>query len=134
MGANKKKLLQEVTSMRDVGGYGSADFANSTVVTLLKCFQKVRKSGAGWTARCPAHDDKENPLSVAVGLDGTVLLNWFAGCATDVILEKIGLAMRHLFTRDDSGIRAPRKQKRRFQNWHAKKNSPGLSPPKKDSQ
>ena len=38
-----------------------------------------RKAGSGWTARCPAHDDREPSLSIR-DADGKVLVRCHAGC------------------------------------------------------
>ena len=38
-----------------------------------------RKVGQGWTARCPAHDDREPSLSIR-DTDGKVLVRCHAGC------------------------------------------------------
>ncbi len=56
------------------------------IVAQLK---SVKKSGAGWTARCPAHDDKHNSLSVSDGTDGRLLLHCHAGCEFEAILAAI---------------------------------------------
>jgi putative DNA primase/helicase len=60
-----------------------------------------------YMALCPEHDDREPSLSVGTGDDGRVLVNCFAGCATERIVERIGLRMRDLFPLDlgDSGRR-----------------------------
>src|SRR5262245_55630875 len=39
----------------------------------------VKQSGHGWTARCPAHEDAKNSLSVGVGDDGRVRRKSSAG-------------------------------------------------------
>jgi hypothetical protein len=39
-----------------------------------------RKAGGGWTARCPAHDDRMPSLSIADTQDGKVLVRCHAGC------------------------------------------------------
>jgi putative DNA primase/helicase len=39
-----------------------------------------RKTGRGWMARCPAHDDREPSLSIRDADDGTVLVRCHAGC------------------------------------------------------
>ena len=52
-----------------------------------------RKVGQGWTARCPAHDDREPSLSIR-DADGKVLVRCHAGCdQRDVIaaLKERGL-------------------------------------------
>lgn len=48
---------------------------------VLSRLDAVRRSGAGWVARCPAHEDREPSLSVGIGREGHVLLHCFAGCA-----------------------------------------------------
>ena len=53
-----------------------------------------RKAGRGWTARCPAHDDREPSLSIRDADDGKVLVRCHAGCdQRDVIaaLKERGL-------------------------------------------
>src|SRR5476651_1498349 len=50
-----------------------------------------RRAGLGWTARCPAHDDKTPSLSIRDADDGKLLVYCFAGCASE---EVIG-ALRH---------------------------------------
>jgi len=49
---------------------------------LLSKLPGVRKSGSGWSARCPAHDDRHASLSVSSSDDGRVLLHCHAGCDT----------------------------------------------------
>jgi CHC2 zinc finger len=39
-----------------------------------------RRAGAGWVARCPAHDDRTPSLSVRDSTNGKVLLGCHAGC------------------------------------------------------
>jgi DNA primase len=42
----------------------------------------VRETHNGsWTARCPAHDDKNPSLSVSVSPDGKILAHCHAGCS-----------------------------------------------------
>jgi hypothetical protein len=57
----------------------------------------VRRTGRGVSARCPAHDDRQNSLSVATGDDGRVLLHDFAGCSTEAILAALNLTWADLF-------------------------------------
>lgn len=51
-----------------------------TAEDVAKGLAKPRRSGNGWTACCPAHDDQRPSLSISDGLDGKVLLHCFAGC------------------------------------------------------
>jgi hypothetical protein len=46
-------------------------------------------------ARCPAHDDRDPSLSVALK-GGRVLVHCFAGCAPEAVLEAVGLTWRDL--------------------------------------
>ena len=38
--------------------------------TVAKKLDKARRSGNGWVACCPAHDDKNASLSLTDGADG----------------------------------------------------------------
>lgn len=66
---------------------------------VLSRLERVRKAGAGWSARCPAHEDRTASLSVAVGNDGRILIHDFAGCSTHDVLAAIGLTVGDLFPR-----------------------------------
>jgi putative DNA primase/helicase len=46
----------------------------------------ARRSGAGWSARCPAHDDRTPSFSINYS-EGRILLHCFAGCAQDAVLQ-----------------------------------------------
>jgi hypothetical protein len=47
-----------------------------------------RKAGRGWTARCPAHDDREPSLSIGDG-DGKVLVHCHAGCDQRTVIAAL---------------------------------------------
>jgi hypothetical protein len=82
---------------------------------LLQRLQKTRKGKSGWTARCPAHDDKNPSLSVSQGDDGRILLHCYAGCATEAVLKELGLSMRELMPEGRSASRpAEQKPKRSY--------------------
>jgi hypothetical protein len=65
--------------------------------TLLARLPDARKAGNGWSARCPAHDDRRASLSIAEGDDGTVLVKCHAGCDTAAMLAAVGLKLADLF-------------------------------------
>lgn len=48
----------------------------------------ARKQGAGWSAKCPAHDDKRESLSIGES-NGRLLLRCHAGCTFDEILAAV---------------------------------------------
>src|SRR4051794_37434000 len=56
----------------------------------------IRRTGGGYVARCPAHDDKKQSLSIGDG-GGKVLLNCFAGCPTQTIVQALGIEWKDLF-------------------------------------
>lgn len=58
---------------------------------LLPKLEGLRKSGSGYTAKCPAHDDGRASLSVGPGKDHPVVLHCHAGCDRDAVLDAIGL-------------------------------------------
>ena len=56
-----------------------------------------RKSGDGWTCRCPAHDDTNPSLSIHAGDDGRALVHCHAGCSVGSVCDAIGLRTADLF-------------------------------------
>jgi putative DNA primase/helicase len=48
----------------------------------------ARRSGAGWIAKCPAHDDNNPSLSIR-DADGKVLLHCHAGCAQGDVIDAL---------------------------------------------
>jgi len=79
---------------------------------LLARLDRPRKSGKGYTCRCPAHEDRGPSLSVTEASDGRVLLHCFAGCDTIDVLQAIGLDWKDLFPggMDTNAKREYRKQ------------------------
>ena len=58
---------------------------------ILHRLNNVKRSGDGYSARCPAHRDRLNSLSVRGGKGGKVLLYCHAGCAFGAITKALGL-------------------------------------------
>jgi putative DNA primase/helicase len=59
-----------------------------TVETIAKALGG-RKSGSGWIARCPAHDDHNPSLSLSTGKDGKVLLRCHACCDQAQVIDAL---------------------------------------------
>jgi putative DNA primase/helicase len=57
----------------------------------------LKANGSGWTARCPAHDDERNSLSITKADDGKILLHCFVGCTPEAIVAAVGLTLADLF-------------------------------------
>ena len=63
-----------------------------TVDNVLDRLSGVKKSGSGWVALCPVHDDHHPSLSVSVGDSGKVLTHCFAcGAEHEKVLKALGL-------------------------------------------
>lgn len=56
---------------------------------ILERLEGVEERGEGWIACCPAHDDSTASLSIGVGKNGNVLLNCFAGCAFEEVVDAL---------------------------------------------
>jgi len=68
-----------------------------SVHRVLDLLDDVRQVTNGWTALCPAHDDRRPSLSVAEGDDGRILVHCFVGCDPEQIVQAIGLQLSDLF-------------------------------------
>src|SRR5262245_35551145 len=64
---------------------------------FLSKLPSARRNGTGWTACCPAHDDRRPSLSIREGEDGKVLVHCHAGCTIDDICAAIGVRPSELF-------------------------------------
>lgn len=69
------------------------------MVDILAQLKSVRRCGEGWSAKCPAHQDKKNSLSVHHA-GGKWLLKCHAGCHWKAIIAAIGVAADELFDAD----------------------------------
>jgi hypothetical protein len=74
---------------------------------VLARFNEVTPVGSGWSALCPAHDDRSPSLSIGEGDDGRILLKCHAGCDTEVILDAAGLQWEDLFNPRQGGSGMP---------------------------
>jgi len=71
--------------------------SNSPVDNVLGRLEAVKRSGSGWRARCPAHEDRTPSLSIAEGADGRVLVKCMAGCELDDVTSALGMTTADLF-------------------------------------
>ena len=69
----------------------------SPVENLLSRLEGVRRCTSGWSAKCPAHEDRLASLSISTGDDGRALVRCHAGCSAQQIVLKLGMQMRDLF-------------------------------------
>src|SRR5215510_16533269 len=68
-----------------------------TAVEFIGRLEGAKKTGTGWTARCPGHDDQKASLSISEGKDHRILLHCHAGCTAESILAAMGLKFADLF-------------------------------------
>ena len=61
---------------------------------ILSRLTDPKQNGAGWQARCPAHDDTTPSLSVSEGANGGALVHCHAGCTAESIVSSLGLKLR----------------------------------------
>lgn len=67
-----------------------------TADELLDRFDRVRRSGERWTARCPAHEDRKPSLSISSGDKGWLIKCW-AHCEFRDIVTTAGLEPQRMF-------------------------------------
>ena len=108
MSADSGQPMNRITfAGREVGddtGDSAADSTRAKNPTTARPLERVlahldgaRRSGAGWIARCPHHDDGQPSLSIKETDDGRVLLHCFAGCPNRDVVQSAGLAFVDLF-------------------------------------
>lgn len=66
---------------------------------------RPKRSGKGWSARCPAHEDRAPSLSVTEGGDGRAVLHCHARCSFDAVVRALGLEQTDLFADEPAGRR-----------------------------
>ena len=71
---------------------------------LLQRLKKVKRNGKGWTALCPAHDDKVPSLSITEA-DGKILVHCHVGCTVEEVCRALGIELSDLFTKTNSHSR-----------------------------
>jgi len=67
------------------------------------------KSGSGFKACCPAHEDSNPSLGISEGPDGKVFLKCYAGCSNKAIIAALGLEAKDFST---SGYKNVQKTKK----------------------
>jgi hypothetical protein len=75
----------------------------SPLERVLDRLDSAKAYGAGWIARCPAHEDRNPSLSIGENGDGVVLLHCHAGCSVEKILAELRLELHDLYPQGDGG-------------------------------
>ena len=60
---------------------------------ILSKLPDAKKTAKGWSARCPAHEDRRASLSITQGDNGGAVLHCHAGCEPAAVLAILGLTL-----------------------------------------
>jgi hypothetical protein len=71
------------------------------VERLLSSLPNPKRAGKGWSARCPAHEDRRASLSIGEGNEGRALVHCHAGCKPEAICAAVGLTVADLMPTAD---------------------------------
>ncbi len=82
------------SQLRDGRATGGA--VVTSIDRLLSKFPDAQKTAQGWSARCPAHEDRQASLSIAQGANGGAVLHCHAGCASAKVVAAVGLTLADL--------------------------------------
>ena len=74
---------------------------NTPIELVLARLKDARRSGTGWVACCPSHEDSRPSLSISEGDDGRALVHCFAGCPAEAVCGTLGLSLAELMPPDD---------------------------------
>ena len=80
---------------------------------VLAKLPSARRSGKGWQACCPAHNDRRPSLSIGEHPDGRAWVKCHAGCPRDKVLAALGLTGDDLRPERPSGASRPNSVPRR---------------------
>jgi 5S rRNA maturation endonuclease (ribonuclease M5) len=66
------------------------------VSDFLERVDAVRKTGDGWLARCPSHEDHTPSLAVTEGRNGRAVVYCHAGCTIEAVCAALGMRVADL--------------------------------------
>jgi len=102
----RKECLMTKRTLAQGGAHGNGGGGGGTPLErVLARLHQVKPYGGGYSAPCPAHQDRKPSLSIRTGDDGRVLLKCHAGCPAEKIVAALGLRMRDLFPQNGNGHR-----------------------------
>lgn len=80
---------------------------------IFSSLEGVRSHTCGWSAKCPAHDDRKQSLTLKLADDGKLLVNCHAndGCTFASIAAALGIDEREFFSDNHHGKTAPLKSR-----------------------
>lgn len=75
------------------------------VLRFLEHLEDAEPSRNGGSARCPAHDDRHNSLSISASEDGRLVVYCLAGCSNDAILRGLEAEARELLAAEERSVK-----------------------------
>ncbi len=88
---------EQRTPMRRVRVHGRRGRFTDPFEAFAQLFERVHPSRGGFTAQCPAHQDRSPSLSVSRGNDNRLLVHCHAGCHVEDVLSAVGWRLADLF-------------------------------------
>lgn len=85
-----------------------------TAPEILSRLEGVKKTAAGWQARCPAHDDNTASLCIGIGEEGRTLVHCQAGCATSDVCGRLGITLASLMPASNGHANGKPETRRQF--------------------
>lgn len=79
------------------------------VERILANLPDAKQSGKGWSARCPAHEDRRASLSIGEGDDGRALVKCHAGSQVDAVCAAVGLTVVDLMPVNNVNVNGTRR-------------------------
>ena len=92
---------------------------------LLSKLPNVKKSRKGWSAQCPAHEDRKPSLSITEGDDGRALVKCHAGCTAKEVCSAVGLKLADLMPADSLAVSTPTQSRRTSKSGQSRRRDSG---------
>lgn len=75
--------------MQPLNVYSPSNWGATMTAEHIAMALNGRRAGTGWSACCPAHEDRTPSLSITTGKDGRVLVHCHAGCSQDEVVSEL---------------------------------------------
>ena len=66
-----------------------SDFRAPDLDSIAKALKKAKRTSSGWTACCPAHDDHDPSLTLAIGDNGAIVVKCHGGCDQGAVIAAL---------------------------------------------
>lgn len=76
----------------------------SLLESIVSRFKGAKRSGSGYSALCPAHDDQNPSLSISPGRNENVVIHCHAGCSPEAVLRRANLTFADLWPKSTANF------------------------------